>query len=131
MNAVVFSPNVEFLFADASDDFNERVAIAAAAGVRAIEFWGWRDKDVNGLERVLRANDVRVTAMVIDPIVSMVCEPEQFITAIRETAEVAGRLRASTIIVASGGRAPEWFDTSSAPPEDGTFSTPSTSARNQ
>jgi hydroxypyruvate isomerase len=104
MSALVLSPNVEFLFADASADFNERVAIAAAAGVRAIEFWGWRDKDVDGLERVLRANDVRVTAMVIDPIVSMVCEPEQFVTAIRETAAVAGRLRASTIIVASGAR---------------------------
>ena len=93
MNALVLSPNVEFLFADASADFNERVSIAAAAGVRAIEFWGWRDKDVDGLERVLRANDVRVTAMVIDPIVSMVCEPQQFVAAIRETAAVGGRLR--------------------------------------
>jgi hypothetical protein len=35
------------------------------------------------------------------------------------------------IIAASGGRAPEWFDTSSPPPVDGTFSIPSTSARNQ
>jgi hydroxypyruvate isomerase len=104
VNALVLSPNVEFLFADASADFNERVSIAAAAGVRAIEFWGWRDKDVDGLERVLRASDVRVTAMVIDPIVSMVCEPEQFVAAIRETAAVGGRLRASTIIVASGAR---------------------------
>ena len=104
MNALVLSPNVEFLFAEESADFNDRVAIAAAAGVRAIEFWGWRDKDVDGLERVLRANDVRVTAMVIDPIVSMVSEPAQFVAAIRETAAVGGRLRASTIIVASGAR---------------------------
>jgi hydroxypyruvate isomerase len=102
VNALVLSPNVEFLFADASADFNERVGIAATAGVRAVEFWGWRDKDVDGLERVLRANDVRVTAIVTDPIVSMVCEPEPFVEAIRETAEVASRLRASTIIVASG-----------------------------
>ena len=50
MNTLVLSPNVEFLFADESADFNERVSIAAAAGVRAIEFWGWRDKDVDGLE---------------------------------------------------------------------------------
>ena len=35
------------------------------------------------------------------------------------------------IMVASGGSAPEWFETSSAPPVDGTFSIPSTSARNQ
>jgi len=104
MSPLVLSPNVEFLFADASADFNERVSIAAAAGVRAIEFWGWRDKDVDGLEHVLHANDVRVTAMVIDPIVSLVCEPDQFVAAIRETAAVAGRLRASTIIVASGAR---------------------------
>ena len=104
MSPLVLSPNVEFLFADASAVFNERVSIAAAAGVRAIEFWGWRDKNVDGLERVLRANDVRVTAMVIDPIVSMVCEPQQFVAAIRETAAVAGRLGASTIIVASGAR---------------------------
>ena len=104
MSALVLSPNVEFLFADESADFNERVSIAAAAGVRAIEFWGWRDKHVDGLERVLRANDVRVTAMVIDPIVSMVCEPKQFVATIRETAAVGARLHASTIIVASGAR---------------------------
>ena len=35
------------------------------------------------------------------------------------------------IIAASGGSAPEWFETSRAPPVDGTFSIPSTSARNQ
>ena len=38
---------------------------------------------------------------------------------------------ALAIIAASGGSAPEWFDTSSAPPAAGTFSIPSTSARNQ
>ena len=35
------------------------------------------------------------------------------------------------IIAASGGSAPEWLETSSAPPVAGTFSIPSTSARNQ
>ncbi len=35
------------------------------------------------------------------------------------------------IIGASGGRAPAWLDTISAPPSDGTFSTPSDSTRNQ
>jgi hydroxypyruvate isomerase len=104
VSPLVFSPNVEFLFADASVDFSERVAIAAAEGVRAIEFWGWRDKDVDGLERVLTTHDVRVAAIVIDPIVSMICEPEQFVAAARETAAVARRLRAGTIIVASGAR---------------------------
>ena len=38
---------------------------------------------------------------------------------------------AFAIITASGGSAPEWLDTSSAPPVAGTFSIPSTSARNQ
>ena len=35
------------------------------------------------------------------------------------------------IIAASGGSAPEWFDTSIAPPAPGRFSMPSTSTRNQ
>ena len=35
------------------------------------------------------------------------------------------------IIGASGGSAPEWFETISAPPEEGTFSMSSTSTRNQ
>jgi len=46
----------------------------------------------------------------------------------------AGGLQAGQsvlIIGASGGSAPEWFETISAPPVDGTFSTPSTSTRNQ
>ena len=40
-------------------------------------------------------------------------------------------LTALRIIVASGGSAPEWLETSSAPPSAGTFSIPSTSQRNQ
>jgi hydroxypyruvate isomerase len=104
VTSLVFSPNIEFLFADASDDFAQRIRVAADAGVRAVEFWGWRDKDVDGVERTLRDTGVTVAAMVIDPIVSMVCEPEQFVDALRETAVVASRLRASTIIVASGAR---------------------------
>ena len=35
------------------------------------------------------------------------------------------------IIGASGGSAPEWFETISAPPDSGMFSIPSTSTRNQ
>ncbi len=35
-----------------------------------------------------------------------------------------------TIIGASGGTAPEWLDTSRAPPASGTCSMPSTSQRN-
>ena len=38
---------------------------------------------------------------------------------------------ACMIIGASGGSAPEWFDTSRAPPSDGMFSIPSCSTRNQ
>jgi hydroxypyruvate isomerase len=101
---LVFSPNIEFLFADASADFEQRIRVAADAGVRAVEFWGWRDKDVDGVERALRDTGVTVAAMVIDPIVSMVCEPEQFGDALRETSKVASRLGAATIIVASGAR---------------------------
>ena len=40
-------------------------------------------------------------------------------------------LTALRIIVASGGSAPEWLETSRAPPSAGTFSIPSTSQRNQ
>jgi hypothetical protein len=39
-------------------------------------------------------------------------------------------LIALAIIAASGGSAPEWLETSSAPPSAGTFSIPSTSQRN-
>ncbi len=38
---------------------------------------------------------------------------------------------ALAIIAASGGSAPAWLETSSAPPVAGTFSIPSTSTRNQ
>ena len=40
-------------------------------------------------------------------------------------------LIAFAIIGASGGRAPAWLETISAPPLSGTFSIPSTSTRNQ
>src|SRR4051794_404124 len=44
---------------------------------------------------------------------------------------VCSSLIALAIIGASGGSAPAWLETSSAPPSAGTFSMPSTSGRNQ
>ena len=48
----------EMLFADLQPE--ERVGPIAAAGFRAVEFWGWRDKDLPALREACSANGVRV-----------------------------------------------------------------------
>jgi hydroxypyruvate isomerase len=52
---------VEMVFAD--EQMEERVALAADAGADAIEFWGWKDKDLDAVAAACAEHDVDLAAM--------------------------------------------------------------------
>ena len=84
--------------------FADRVAAAAGAGIDAVEIWGWRDKDLDALERSLRAHGSTLVSMIVDPPIPLVDRSRraEFLAAVAGSARVAGRLGCGTLVVTAG-----------------------------
>lgn len=61
------SPNIELLFAEAGDDYAERVRAAAAAGFDAVEMWSTLNKDIPSLSAALEGAGVSMTSVLAQP----------------------------------------------------------------
>jgi hydroxypyruvate isomerase len=97
---------IEWLFCEAGESFEARIGSAAAAGVPAVEFWGWRGRDSDGIGRALRDTGVKLTAFAVDPPVPL-ADPsarDAAVTAIAESAAAAAGLGCHNMIVVSGDR---------------------------
>jgi hydroxypyruvate isomerase len=100
------SPCVEWLFAEAGDELGERIVAAAEAGLPAVEFWGWRGRDIARLACVLRETGVDLTACIVDPPLPL-ADPQahdQLMVAVAESADAAHALGCRNLIVVSGDR---------------------------
>jgi hydroxypyruvate isomerase len=97
---------IEWLFSEAGDDFESRIRAARAAGVPAVEFWGWRHRNIAGIAHVLGETGVEVTVFAVDPAVSL-ADPsagDAAVAAVAESADAAERLGCRNLIVLSGDR---------------------------
>ncbi|MFI9816790.1 TIM barrel protein [Saccharothrix variisporea] len=97
------SANLEWLFAE-RDDLGARVRAAAALGVPAVEIWGWRGRDVGGLELALRETGVVLQTMCVDPMGTLVdpATHEVFVDAVGESAALADRLGCPYLVITAG-----------------------------
>jgi hydroxypyruvate isomerase len=95
---------IEWLFSEAGDDFEARIRAAANAGVPAVEFWGWRSRDIDGIADALRETGVEVSGFATDPALPLGDRSahDDVVTAIAESAAVARTLGARNLIVVSG-----------------------------
>ena len=50
----LYSACIEWLFAEEGDVFADRIRRAHAAGLKAIEFWRWTDKDLGAIEAAVK-----------------------------------------------------------------------------
>ena len=57
-----FSVCIEMIFRQADVDYPERVAQAASAGADAVEFWGWKGKDLGGIGQAASEHGVAIAA---------------------------------------------------------------------
>jgi len=95
---------IEWLFADDEPKFERRIAAAQKAGLDAVEFWRWSNKDVPAIERVLRETGMPLAAIVAEPLGGMT-EPARHaecIEGLKMTIEVAQRLGAPVLIAQAG-----------------------------
>ncbi len=99
------SPCLEWIFAEA-DGIEGRVAAAAESGMRQVEFWYWRRRDIDRLGAALHHHRVGVSAVVVDPQAN-IADPtvhEGWLVAVQESSEVAARLGSPILVVTAGLR---------------------------
>ena len=96
--AFELSACIEWLFAEAGPDLPARVRAAGAAGIPAVEFWGWQEHDLDALAGALAESGVALTSFVG-------CFDLMAAGAVEEVAAASGvarRLGCRTLIVAAG-----------------------------
>jgi len=116
-----FSACIEWLFAESelpplpgtpqskaaeqkAPDFPNRVRAAKAAGLDAVEFWHWSNKDLDGIKGALDETGLPLAAILCDPI-TQITDPAThpaFLEAVAASVAAAQRLGAPVIIAQAG-----------------------------
>lgn len=102
------SVNLEYMFKEAGDRLEDRIAAAAAAGFTRVEMFTTTSRDVPSLAKALADHGSEMLTVVADPSTRLV-DPgthQTFCDLIRRTGEDARSLGCSRIVVGSGVGAP-------------------------
>lgn len=102
------SVNLEYMFKEAGDRIQDRIAAAAAAGFRNVEIFSTIDRDLDSLRRSLDAHGVKLLTVVADPRTRLF-DPsthEDFKAIFRRAAEDALALGCTNVVCGSGPGVP-------------------------
>lgn len=99
-----FSACIEMLFVPETADPAERIRLAKKAGLDAVEFWRWSNKDLDAIERALDETGVTLAGIVAEPFAELTREGDhdRFLAGLEQSRDVALRLGASVLICQSG-----------------------------
>ncbi|TWU51138.1 Hydroxypyruvate isomerase [Rubripirellula reticaptiva] len=99
MNAPKFRPSVCIDAVFGTLDSAAAIKQVAAAGIQAIEFWGWWDKDLDAIEAARDEHEMQISACctkfisLVDP-----ATREDYLAGLAESIEAARRLSCPTLI---------------------------------
>jgi len=84
--------------------YEERVVRVAALGFDAFEFWGWKNKDLARIEATMKAHDLPIAALCLEPNFKLIGRgvEAELVQGMGKTAVVAQKLGCSTILVTVG-----------------------------
>ena len=60
---MTFAFCLEMLYTDLP--FNDRLTVAKKDGINMIEFWDWRDKDLEGLKQQMKDLKIRISIIIL------------------------------------------------------------------
>jgi hydroxypyruvate isomerase len=82
-------------------DTLKAIDAVAAAGIPAIEFWGWRDKDIDAVAERARRHHLQIAAMSLDPAIRILDgdADAEFLRSITESLAVARRIGCRRLVV--------------------------------
>ncbi|MAM11586.1 MAG: hydroxypyruvate isomerase [Rhizobiaceae bacterium] len=108
MSKPEFSACLEWLFAEPSDAFVDRIFRAAEAGFDAFEFWLWSNKDINAICRVAEEHDIAVAGCVAEPLIPLTdpANHARWLEGLEQSVAVAERLGSPVLIAQAGDEAP-------------------------
>ena len=101
---MTYSACIEMLFVGEEPVLADRIHLAARAGLSAVEFWTWHGKDIPAIEAALAETGIALTGFVAEPMIALT-DPENrqaFLDGVSESADLAGRLGAGTLIAQAG-----------------------------
>ncbi len=98
------SPCLEWIFAE-PEDIGERIGEAGKDGMRQVEFWYWRRRDVSRMADALKTHGIGVSAVVVDPQADIADRGthKEWLVNVKDSAQVAAYL-GSPILVATAGK---------------------------
>ncbi len=103
-----YSACVEWLFAEPGDRFEDRIYRARKAGLRAIEFWRWTDKDLGAISAALKQTGLAVSSIVAEPMIPLTdaTNKQMWLEGLAASVKVAQRLAAPILIAQAGDYLP-------------------------
>ena len=83
------------------------IGLVKEAGIRAVEFWSWRGKDIDAIDRARQTLDMEIAAFCTTPS-NLVDEEarDSFLQGLQESISVAKRLACRTLIATVGNELP-------------------------
>jgi hydroxypyruvate isomerase len=109
MTMLELSPVIEMLFREPpAHAFHERIERAAEAGFKAVEMWGWKDKDLAAISSTLGRTGVTLVSLVSEPVANIVDASTHaaFLEGVKESARVAVDLGCRNMVVLAGEHNP-------------------------
>lgn len=99
-----FSACIEMLFVPETSDPADRIRLAKAAGLEAVEFWLWSNKDLDAIERALDETGIKLAGIVAEPLAELTRQGDhdRFLKGLEQSRDVAMRLGAPVLICQSG-----------------------------
>jgi len=99
-----YSACIELLFRPETPVFAERIRMARAAGLDAVEFWGWSGKDLDAAAAALDETGLPLAGILCEPIANITnaATHEFFLAGVRASLKAAQRLGTKLMIAQSG-----------------------------
>jgi len=103
-----YSACLEWLFKPEAPDFADRIRLASKAGLAAVEFWHWQNKDIDAIAAALDETGMKVAGFVAEPMVPLTdpAKHGEFLEGLKASIDVARRLGAPVLIVQAGADLP-------------------------
>ncbi len=103
---VRISACIELLFAEGSRPFEDRVHAAADAGLDAVEFWLYDNKDLKAIRRTADARNIDIAGFVTQPFVALADESthDAYLAGLVQSCEAADSVGVDMLITQCGTR---------------------------
>ena len=92
---------IEMLFTEVA--FEDRFQFAKESGFEYVEFWSWKDKDIQKIKKLCRDHDLKIASFSGDQDFSMVDkrQKEDYVAFVKESIEIAKFLSCDYLVVHS------------------------------